>query len=223
MIPPEPAVDHSIWRYYKDGGIGFSARHAEKLRTVPRTDRRAEKEILASAVGKVKREKTSEKAEVRCGKKRSDGDLAVDRARQKLLGMILKDSGDKNHPSIPIDEKSFKAQVEKTPAETLKKMAGFCSTIRAETKSAASSEQKEIFRSLDDELAKRGISLQLSGKVNNVYLSGANSNWSVNASAGTDSEPDKRSNADKSAPRNSRYNNFGQTLGRAAKNFILGH
>ncbi|HXP95628.1 MAG TPA: hypothetical protein VN809_02875, partial [Telmatospirillum sp.] len=69
----------------------------------------------------------------------------------------------------------------------------------------------------------RGISLQLSGKVNNVYLSGANSSWSVNASAGTDADSERRTSDAKGAVRNGRYNNFGQTLGRAAKNFILGH
>ena len=64
-------------------------------------------------------------------------------------------------------------------------LAGFLSSSEAATAPAG---QQPVLRSLDEELAKRGISLQLSGKVNNVYLSGANSSWAVNASAGGDGE-----------------------------------
>jgi hypothetical protein len=106
-------------------------------------------------------------------------------------------------------------------SETLQKVTAFFSTVRASD--AATAPSAPVLKSLDAELAKRGISLQLSGKVNNVYLSGENAHWAVNASAGGESESTTGSNRDKTAARSRRYNNFGQTLGRAAKNFILGH
>jgi len=217
-----PSVDHSIWRYYLDGGKGFAARHAERLRSAAPSNKCAEKEILARAVGAVKREKTSGAAVPRRGKQRSSDDMVLDRARQMLLGMILREPTDGGHPSIPVDENVLKAEVGKMSPETLEKMAGFFSTIQAKADSSVLP-QNPLLRSLDEELAKRGISLQLSGKVNNVYLSGANSSWSVNASAGTDADSERRTSDAKGAVRNGRYNNFGQTLGRAAKNFILGH
>lgn len=223
MDQQNPSVDHSIWRYYQDGGKGFAARRAERLRSSSSPTSCAEKEILARAIGAVKREKTSDAAVPRRGKTRPSDDKALDRARQTLLGMILKEPTDGGHPSIPIDENVFKAEVGKMSPETLGKMAGFFSTIQAKTGTSSPSPQNPLLRSLDEELAKRGISLQLSGKVNNVYLSGANSSWSVNASAGAESDSDKRTYDGKGAARNGRYNNFGQTLGRAAKNFILGH
>lgn len=218
-----PSVDHSIWRYYQDGGKGFASRSAEQMRSTPRMERLAEKETLARAAGSLKREKISGAAPSRRQPNRSVDDAAADRARQLLLGMILRDSAGGESASIPIDEKMFKAQIEKMPSETLQKMAAFFSTVHAGGKTATPPPGKPGLQSLDEELAKRGLSLQLSGKVNNVYLAGANSSWTVNASAGTEAEDDKRPKNDKSATNYKRYNNFGQTVGRFAKNFILGH
>ena len=220
MTPQSPEVDHSIWRYYRGGGKGFAARCAERSRSAPRLERCSEKETLAHAVGGVRRQKTAGGAPARRGKERSPADAAIDRVRQALLGMVLSKAADGDQSPIPAGETSIKARVEKMPDETLKKMAGFLSSSEAATALAG---QPPVLRSLDEELAKRGISLQLSGKVNNVYLSGANSSWAVNASAGGDGEAVRNSGEGRGSSRPMRYNNFGQTLGRAAKNFILGH
>jgi hypothetical protein len=219
-----PTVDHSLWRYYQDGGKGFAARRAERSRSVPNLAKIAEKEKLACAVGKMTREKISTAGSERRGKPRTDDQAVLERARQALLGMILTGTADGARPSTPFDEKTVKEQVERMPAEALRKIASLFSVVQAGGGASAPSASEPVMQSLDAELAKRGISLQLSGKVNNVYLSGENANWTVNASAGTDAEPNNKSNSTKGGiARNQHYNNFGQTLGRAAKNFILGH
>ncbi len=216
-----PSVDHSLWRYYRDGGKGFATRRAERMRPRPRLERHAERQKLARAAGTIERHDISAPRSSRHGKKRSDDDAAADRARQTLLGMILK-STDGAHSAIPIDEKMFKAQIETMPSETLQKMAAFFSTVHAAGDAAVPAGAAPMLQSLDAELAKRGVSLQLSGKVNNVYLAGTNSHWAVNASAGADSGADKEAKDDKGKSYR-RYNNFGQVLGRFAKNFLNGH
>ncbi len=189
------------------------------MRGTPRQQHDAEKETVGRAAGKVKRERIAG-APRRRGPGRSEAAAALDRARQALLGMILNDGASAGEARDPADGKIGKERLEAMSDETVQKMSAFFSAARAGGKIAA---DKPALQSLEAELVKRGISLQLSGKVNNVYLSGEHASWTVNASAGGDGEPDKKAKDDRSGTRSSRCNNFGHTVGRFAKNFILGH
>lgn len=135
--------------------------------------------------------------------------------------MILANGDLEGESKLVVDGKSFRAEVAAMSPEAVSRLSGFFQSVRCRP----GQEEKPVLKSLESELAKRGIALDLSGKVNNVYLSGDHAQWTVDANAGNDAGRDGKGNRDDAgaATRVSRRDGAVGGLGRFAKNFLLGH
>ncbi|PKU26484.1 hypothetical protein [Telmatospirillum siberiense] len=223
MGEPLPSIDRSLWRYYKDGGKGFAARKAQRMSSTPGAGHDAEKETVLRAAGRLKRGRMAG------GGERSRGGAAADasteRARQALLGMILSDGAQGEDARLLVEAKAFREQIAAMEPESVTRLSAFFQAVRGRGEIQG---EKPVLKSLESELTKRGISLELSGKVNNVYLSGEQSHWTVDAKAGGDDQrdgktPDASSKASERSVGASQRNGLLENFGRFSKNFLLGH
>lgn len=158
------------------------------------------------------------------------GQNAAARARQALLGLLL--PGNEGGPTVlAVDEAAFRDRIETLSPVDLKRLASFLTAVRATEAGPAASPSSSpsgrggaadrSFASVERDLERRGISLNLSAKTNNVYITDGGSRLEVSSSEGGDADP--RDEGRRTASGSSRRRNLGFTLGRMTRNFILGH
>ncbi|MDR3440105.1 hypothetical protein [Telmatospirillum sp.] len=218
MAQELPVIDHSLWRYYEDGGKGFAVRRAEHMQGKAHLARISEKETLLMAVRALRRERVggaSPPPPNRQAAPQGKDRLTGERARQALLGLLVRDPDHGGRSSLPIDEAAFRTRIEAMPVSDLQRMAAFLSSVRA----AGAETSSRDFSTVEQDLAKRGIALQLSAKTNNVYIAESGAKVEVNANDSGDQGAARNA----TPPRSQRRSNFSFALGRMTRNFILGH
>jgi hypothetical protein len=119
---------------------------------------------------------------------------------------------------LPVDPASFRARIEALSVAECQRLAGFLAAVR--TAGEAPVAAATTFATVEQDLARRGISLQLSARTNNVYVAEAGAQITV---AGADGGDGPGGGTAPSRGPSRRRSNLGFMLGRMTRNFILGH
>lgn len=226
--------------------LGFAGRKLRRAAKAGGAARQGANQIIGEAAAALAGRDMADRGDASSGEKparskragsaprRTAAEQASDRAWQAILGTVLPTRRDTG--AAPVEPGELAAAVDHLPDEEAGRLAGLAAAWRgrqqeAATEPAASAEpaaastaspgrKQEVADGLETELAARGITLSMSGRVNNVYITGNGSTLAVHPSA----------EADKADPgeggmrsyRRSGTNNFGQLLARKLEGFIRG-
>jgi hypothetical protein len=230
MAEKTASIDRSLWRFFASGGKGFGARGVEQAHGRWVRGHPAAQETVRAAALAVRRRKPEGAASTPAAepaKRAADG--KANRAKQALLGLLFDDAKLGGCSPLNLDNKAFREAVERLDAGDLKRIASFLSAVRA---GADQADQKPALETdklsgVEDGLAKRGFSFQMSGKINNVYVTDSGSQVHVSSQDGEDGAAQAHSSGAGRQPaareRRMASRNLGAVLGRMTKNFILGH
>jgi hypothetical protein len=152
------------------------------------------------------------------GKPRSPEEQQAERTRQALLGMLVGGSSADGGRSLAVDEARLNERLNAMAPAEIERVAEFLSQIRVVEEPS----EKPLIDRVEDQLAQRGIRLEMKGQTNNVYIAGDNPTWHVEK-APESLDGQKASGTYQRDNRAPYRNSWGQQLGRQVKNFINGH